>query len=319
MTAAIHRRRRRYKAPLAIAGVLVLLTALTLFALRLTGSDASSVQTKQTATTSDPTTTDVAGAGSSTTTSPVATQPTSPFTAALAAYAAGRAGTITAAVENLDTGQTFYFNPGIVQDEASVVKVDIMATLLAEQPNGAVPTVPGQLSLLSGMIDESDNDSATALWDQVGGPAAIDSFNRKADMTSTTPSSCVTCANFPWPGWGLTTTSASDQIALLRQFVSPDSILSAAQRSYALNLMETVEPSEAWGVSGGVPSGVTVALKNGWLPLTGETNWQVNSVGWINGDGRSYLVAILTGGNPSEQYGIDTINEFSESLWSQLG
>jgi beta-lactamase class A len=243
----------------------------------------------------------------------------SPFTTALTAYAAERTDTITAAVEDLGTGQTFYFNPGVVQDEASVVKVDIMATLLAQQPDGTIPTEPSEQSLLTSMIDESDNDSATALWDQVGGPAAIASFNRRAGMMSTTLSACVTCANFPWPGWGLTTTSALDQIVLLRQFVLPDSVLSASQRGYALGLMENVESSESWGVSGGVPPGVTVALKNGWLPLAGVTDWQVNSVGWIDGDGRDYLVAVLTGGNPSEQYGIDTINDFSQSLWSQLG
>jgi beta-lactamase class A len=287
--------------------------------LRLTGSPASIDHINRTASPPHPTTTDVAGTVSPTTTSTAVIPISSPFTAALTAYAAERTDTITAAVEDLGTGQTFYFNPGVVQDEASVVKVDIMTTLLAQQPNGAIPTEPSEQSLLTSMIDVSDNDSATALWDEVGGPAAIASFNRRAGMTSTTLSACVTCANFPWPGWGLTTTSALDQIVLLRQLVLPDSLLSASQRGYALGLMENVESSESWGVSGGVPPGVTVALKNGWLPLAGVTDWQVNSVGWIDGDGRDYLVAVLTGGNPSEQYGIDTINDFSQSLWSQLG
>ena len=237
----------------------------------------------------------------------------------MADYAAARSGSVTAAVENLITGQTLLLNPGVVQDEASVIKVDVMATLLAQQPDGSVPSSPSQQELLTTMIEDSDNDSATALWDQVGGPTAISTFNRQVGMGSTTPSPCVTCANFPWPGWGLTTTTAADQIALLRQFVLPNPLLSAAQRTYGLGLMEGVIPSESWGVSGGVPSGVTVALKNGWLPLTGETNWQVNSVGWINGDGRDYIAAIFTTGNPTEQYGIDTIDYLSESLWSQLG
>jgi hypothetical protein len=83
--------------------------------------------------------------------------------------------------------------------------------------------------------------------------------------------------------------------------------------------MENITSSESWGINGGVPSGVTVALKNGWLPLTGETNWQVNSVGWIDGDGRDYILAVLTMGNPTEQYGIETINNISTLLWNQLG
>jgi beta-lactamase class A len=247
------------------------------------------------------------------------TTPTSTFPAALTGYVAARTGTVTAAVENLATGQTLLLNPGVVQDEASVVKVDVMATLLAQQPSGSVPSSPSQQELLTTMIEDSDNDSATALWDQVGGPTAISTFNQRVGMESTTPSPCVTCTSFPWPGWGLTTTTPVDQLALLRQFVLPNPLLSQAQRTYGLGLMESVIPTESWGVSGGVPSGVTVALKNGWLPLTGETDWQVNSVGWIDGDGRDYIAAIFTTGNPNEQYGIDTINYLSQSLWSQLG
>jgi len=248
-----------------------------------------------------------------------ANEPTSPFTASLSEFVTGRTGTITAAVDDLATGNIFLFHPGVVEDEASVVKVDVMATLLAEQSDGNVPANASQQQLLASMIEESDNGSTTELWDQVGGPVAIASFNQRANMTSTTPSTCLACANFPWPGWGLTTTTASDQIALLRQFAVTSSLLTAIQQNYGLGLMEQVEPSEAWGISAGVPPGVTIAIKNGWLPLAGETNWQVNSEGWIEGDGRDYIVSILTTGSPTEQYGIITIESMSEVLWSQLG
>ena len=59
-----------------------------------------------------------------------------------------------------------------------------------------------------------------------------------------------------------------------------------------------------------------MALKDGWLPLNStNTNWQVNSVGWISGSGRDYLMAVLTTGNPTEQYGIDTISQLSTLVW----
>jgi hypothetical protein len=62
-----------------------------------------------------------------------------------------------------------------------------------------------------------------------------------------------------------------------------------------------------------------VALKNGWLPLNdASTDWQVNSVGWISGAGRDYLVAVLSTGNPTEQYGIDTINGLSSLIWPAM-
>lgn len=243
----------------------------------------------------------------------------SPFNTAITNYQNGRTGTLTAALYNVQTGQAFGLSPGITENEASIVKVDILATLLSQQSDGSVPGSAGEQDLLTRMIEDSDNDSATTLWNQVGGPGPINSFNQQIGMSDTVPSSCVTCPNFPWPGWGLTTTTADDQVKLLRQFVSPSSLLTSAQRTYGLGLMENITPSESWGVNGGVPSGVTVALKNGWLPLTGETNWQVNSVGWIDGDGRNYILAVLTTGNPTEQYGIDTINNISTMLWNQLG
>ena len=65
-------------------------------------------------------------------------------------------------------------------------------------------------------------------------------------------------------------------------------------------------------MSGGVPSGVRVALKNGWLPF--GCGGHINSIGRIRGDGRWYLIAVLTSLSPSERYGIDTINAISSRV-----
>lgn len=45
---------------------------------------------------------------------------------------------------------------------------------------------------------------------------------------------------------------------------------------------------------------------------------QINSEGWVSGGGRDYLAAVLTAGNPSEQYGIDTIDALSALLWTAM-
>jgi hypothetical protein len=130
----------------------------------------------------------------------------------------------------------------------------------------------------------------------------------------------VNCPGFPWPGWGLSTTTPADQLALLRALVRPGSLLTDAERAYALSLMENVTADQRWGVSGGVPAQATVALKNGWLPLdSAGHDWQVNSVGWISGSGRDYLMAVLSTGNPTEQYGIDTIDHLAAGVWDALG
>jgi hypothetical protein len=242
-----------------------------------------------------------------------------PLSGAVGAYVTGRSGTVLAAVYDVRTRRSWRLGDGPAQAAASVVKLDILETLLARQ-GGAALSLADQ-SLTESMIEDSDNDAATSLWDEVGGPAGIGAYNDKAGLTRTALSLCVTCAGFAWPGWGLTTTVPQDQLTLLKQIITPGPrpLLSAAERSYTLSLMEKVTPDQRWGVSGGVPAGVTVALKNGWLPLDdANTDWQVNSVGWVSGDGRDYLIAVLTTGNPTEQYGIDTINALSALTWTAM-
>ncbi len=242
-----------------------------------------------------------------------------PLGSTAAAYVSSRSGSVLAAVYDLRSGQTWHLGQGQPQDEASVVKVDVLETLLAERSRSGTGLSASDQSLAEQMIEDSDNGAATSLWDEVGGPSSIKAFNTSAGLADTAPSTCVNCPGFPWPGWGLTTTIPADQLALLRTLVEPNSLLTNTARNYALSLMENVTPDQRWGVSGGVPAQVTVALKNGWLPLnSANTDWQINSEGWISGSGRDYLIAVLTTGNPSEQYGIDTINQLAAMVWNAM-
>jgi hypothetical protein len=83
--------------------------------------------------------------------------------------------------------------------------------------------------------------------------------------------------------------------------------------------MEHVVSSQRWGVSAGVPRKATVALKNGWLPLSAKRGggWQVNGIGWVRGSGRNYVVAVLTH-SPSFSYGVATISGISRLVWANL-
>jgi beta-lactamase class A len=260
-------------------------------------------------------------ASPSATKAPASTTPhQNPFGSTATSYVSDRSGTVTAAVYDVTTGQTWTFGSTKPQAEASIIKLNILEALYAQHRTGSGELSASDTSLAESMMEDSDNDSATSLWDAVGGPSEIASFNTSAGLTRTEPSSCVQCPDFPWPGWGLSTTTPTDQLALLRELIKPSSLLTNAQRDSALRLMENVAPSQRWGVSGGVPSEAKVALKDGWLPLNQDnTNWQINSIGWVSGRGRDYLMAVLTTGNPSEQYGIDTINQLSTLVWQHLG
>jgi len=246
----------------------------------------------------------------------------SPFKA-LSGYLANRAGQITAAVYDKRTRKTWVFHRGVRQDTASIVKVEIMGTALWEAQHGK-PLSATERALMIPMIENSDNNAATELLADVGGPDAVQRFDRRAGLYDTTPSRTKYIPGTSLPGWGLTTTTAFDEARLVSRFAYPNSVLSTASRRYGLNLMKHVESAQAWGVSGGnygLLPGTTVALKNGWLPhqLATNSDWQINSIGWVSGNGRDYVLAVLTNHNPSEDYGIETIDTIARRIYAELG
>lgn len=245
-------------------------------------------------------------------------RPRSPFASpGLRAFLASRSGEVTAAVYDQRDGRLWVFHPGVRQYTASIVKVEIMGTALQQAQQAGQGLPPAEQGLMPSMIEDSDNDSATALLHDVGGASAVARFDRSAGLTDTVPSSLPLIPGTPWPGWGLTTTTARDEVVLVSRFAYPNAVLSGASRRYGLSLMENIEPGQAWGVSGGVPAGTTIALKNGWLPF--GANWQINSIGWIDGHGRNYVLAVLTAANPSEAYGIDTIQGVASYVYRSAG
>jgi len=250
---------------------------------------------------------------------PTPAVPRDPLGAAARSFLSTRSGTVLAAVYDARSGMTWTLGQGKPQAEASVVKVDILETMLARRRSDGKRLSARDRSLARAMIEDSDNDAATVLWDEVGGARGVSAFNASVGLADTTPSNCVACQGFAWPGWGLSTTTATDQIALLHELLRPNSQLTDAQREYALSLMEHVTRAQRWGVTSGVPPRTTVALKNGWLPLTSaDDDWQINSIGWVSGQGGGYLMAVLSTGNPTEQYGIDTIDKLAAIVWRKL-
>jgi beta-lactamase class A len=244
---------------------------------------------------------------------------TGPLGAQAQAYLAGRRGRVEVAVYDLSAGQQWTLGNQAPQAAASVVKLEILEAVLSQRTSQRTVLSLTEQELTPPMIEQSDNDAATTMWQDVGGAKGMRAFDHKARLAHTSPSNCLKCPGVSWPGWGLTTTTPQDQITLLRQLVRPSGVLDKNDQKYALYLLENVTPSQRWGVSGGVPAGVTVALKNGWLPLGGgSSDWQVNSVGWVSGDGRDYLMAAFSAGNPSEQYGIDTLNHLGAMVWGSL-
>ena len=230
----------------------------------------------------------------------------SPFTPALIAHLDSQTGLVTAAVENLNTGEVFVYHPGLALITASIVKVQFLGTLLAESQAAGQALSPAQQGMAAAMIEASTNNAATSMLQAVGGPGVVAAFDRSLGMTGSN-----TIAT-----WVNSTTTATDQLILLKHFIHNNAILSDASRAYGLTLMSQVIPADIFGVSAGVPAGDLRAVKTGRIPSEGV----INGIGWVQGQGRDYLIAVLTQGVPNpDQNGLAIMNEVSTAAWDTLG
>jgi len=229
----------------------------------------------------------------------------SPFTPGVVADVGARPGLVTAAAEDLYTGKVYTYNPGLALVTASIVKVQFLGTVLVEAQRAGRALTPQEQGIAAPMIEVSDNNAASAMLALVGGPPAVAGFDASVGLGA---SSVI--AN-----WAFSTTTATDQLTLLHHLVDPNPVLSDQSRAYALSLMAQVEPSQAFGVSAGIGPGALRAIKTGRYPSAGV----YGSIGWVKGQGRDYLVAVLTQAEPSEQLADATMDEISASAWATLG
>ncbi|HTI25044.1 MAG TPA: hypothetical protein VL652_28890 [Kutzneria sp.] len=236
----------------------------------------------------------------------VPADPTAALAAAMAPLSANKSGDFSIAVLDQETGVTASFNPDETYATASIVKADILAVLLYQSQQQGTPLTDDEDTAATKMIEASDNDSATALWDDVGSAAGMTTANHAFGLRDTVAGTD--------DYWGLTTTNVADQLTLLSVLMSTKSPLDDASRKYAADLMHQVEPDQVWGVSAAADAGTTPALKNGWLPVDSDNDlWAINSIGQISHSGHTYLVAYLSGSQPDEQTGIDQASAVSKA------
>lgn len=213
---------------------------------------------------------------------------------------------VTTAVLDLDhpTAKPQLRGKDVPYDTASIVKVDILSALLIQAQDAGRGLTQQERTLAEAMIEHSDNDAANALWREIGQAPGLKAVNKRLGLSSTVGGTGGL--------WGLTRTTASDQIGLLRAVFAADGTASAtkpalttASRTYIRTLMTRIATDQSWGVSAASDS--AWALKNGWLQRTTTGLWDINSVGQVTSGTHHYLVAVLSDGNTSMATGIKTV------------
>ncbi|MGC9536079.1 serine hydrolase [Streptomyces sp. UG1] len=219
-----------------------------------------------------------------------------------------RRGTVAVGLYDRSTNTTCTLRPATAHDSASVVKVTVLATLLWDAKKHNRYLTDREVSLAKAMITKSDNAATSTLWRQLG-LTKIKGFLAAAGMTQTKPG-----AN---GYWGLTQITVTDEQKLLKLITARNTVLSDNSRAYILKLMGQVISSQRWGTPYGVPSGVSVAVKNGWLQRA-TNGWRVHSVGAFKGGGHDYMITVLTHGNSTMSYGVTTIQGVAKVIHRDL-
>jgi beta-lactamase class A len=218
------------------------------------------------------------------------------LTAALARRLRHHTGRLAVGVTDLSTGATATYHPRQAFHTASIVKAGILATLLLQLQRQHAALGPGDQVLATAMIENSDNDAASALWATIGGAPGLAATDQALRLRHTVPG--------PAGWWGLTATTVTDQLRLLSALATPRSPLAPASRHYELALMRNVTTGQNWGVTAAAGPRTRPAVKNGWMPDGPAGLWVINSIGVISHHGHRLLLAVLSSGQPSQPAGI---------------
>lgn len=220
-------------------------------------------------------------------------------------FAMNRGSDVSIAAVDTTTGTSLQYGASSGMLTASAVKVNILIALLLQHQDAVTSLDDDDDALATKMIQNSDNDAAIALFDEVGGVAGMAKVNKRLQLQNTT----IGTGGY----FGETETSAADQLILLTALTSSDSPLDAASRAYALDLMRNVDSDQNWGVTVSADNPSAAAVKNGWLPVDDDDGrWAVTSMGVVTADGHQILMAVFTQHQDAEQYGIDYIEQASK-------
>ncbi|MEU5953238.1 serine hydrolase [Streptomyces sp. NPDC047525] len=227
-----------------------------------------------------------------------------------------RRGTVSVALHDPATGLSCTFGSSHRYDTASVAKVMIMEAALRRAQDWGRGLTAWERRKIRPMIIRSDNTAARRLFDDLG-QSYIARFLGRAGTTATTLN--------PYGLWGLTRTSAADQLRLLGVLTGARAraLLSPSSRAYGLKQLNEVRRDQRWGVPAGMPRGTKAYLKNGWLPRSTH-GWRVHSIGAFTGTGahkgggRTYRIVVLSHDNPTMKYGVRTIERVAQAVHRAL-
>ncbi|GBE66435.1 putative lipoprotein LppW [Mycobacterium sp. MFM001] len=201
--------------------------------------------------------------------------------------AADQGATISVAVFDRVTNQTFSNGNDRLIGIASVAKLFIADDLLLQESEGKTHLSAEDRQALDAMLRSSDDGAAENFWAQGGGESIITEVAARYGLTSTTPPSSGR--------WWDTMSSASDLIRYYDMLLAGSGGLPAERADI---IVKNLAQSTPIGIDGypqrfGIPEGLyaePVAVKQGWMCCIGS-DWMHLSTGIVGAD-RRYIMVI---------------------------
>ncbi|MBW6435607.1 class A beta-lactamase-related serine hydrolase [Actinoplanes hulinensis] len=225
---------------------------------------------------------------------------------------AGATPDFSVSVLDRKTGQSYHYRGKVRFDTASIVKVQILTCMLLKAQDAGRGPTSAEMALAKPMIRLSDNNATTSLYNRLGGRTAVGRCNKRLGLTSTVMNS----------RWGLTRTTAADQVRLLSELVDTKGPLGASSRKTAFTLMNTVDKAQDWGVPAVARKGENFTVKNGWDTRSADGGlWAVNTIGRITTKNGAVdvSVAVLSHNNRTMTAGVTLVEKIAKLTRTHLG
>jgi D-alanyl-D-alanine dipeptidase len=197
-------------------------------------------------------------------------------------------------------GRPHGFAPHRLFVSASLVKAMLLVADLRRLGN-RMPAAAERASL-GPMIRESSNDAADTVYHRVG-DAALNDLAKRAGMRT------FSVAGY----WGNAQFSAEDQARLFRRI---DRLAPERSRAYARGLLSSIVAHQRWGFSRySGAAGFKTFFKGGWRGT--DTGQLVHEAALFEHGDTRVSMAVLTDGNPSHEYGTETLRGVAQRVFSR--
>ncbi len=249
---------------------------------------------------------------------PLRMRPLSQLSPEAARFLASRDGAVTAGVFVPGENAIYVASPELGVPMASVSKLVIMIALFEQAEASGRPLSQDEVALLEPMVVWSDNESATLLWDSLGGATGVEASLAARDVRGVVLHPVA---------WGDSWASGPAVAWLLGRLAFGD-LVAPEHRDLALRLLARATSEQSWGVGAsagrsfaGAAEGTIIGVKDGWYPV--DAGWRAGSAGLIVPGAGSpatipYSIAVLTAENRELEDGIATIEGLADRIQAAL-